>query len=89
MHFSAAATAAVGGGYARSWVLLLLLGASTEGASAAAAAAAGADCGCYWKKLWQTIAGYKDFSFSDFDFALSLVLFSLHVLVWRYLLLFI
>lgn len=84
VHFSAAA--AVGGGYARSWVLLLLLGASTEGASAAAA---GADCGCYWKKLWQTIASYIDFSFSDFDFALSLVLFSLHVLVWRYLLLFI
>lgn len=47
MHFSAAA---IGGGYARSWVLLLLLGAATEGASA------GADCGCYWKKLWQTIA---------------------------------
>lgn len=82
MTYAACTLFGVGGGYSLA-------------AGAAAAPAAGADCGCYWKKLCvakrQLGQLHRFFLFVsdfDFDFALSLVLFALHVVpsVWRYLL---
>lgn len=70
----------VGGGYARSWVLLLLLLLLEVIGLLLLLVLLGLTVDVTGRNCGKTNASYIDFVFSDFDFALSLVSFALHVL---------